>query len=78
VEVRKTSRESARGKGRQYPLALNIVFNLPGPVKPLGLCGIVAIVLLIGLCGGRSFGSDNSGLSIFYTNDLAGYLEPCG
>jgi len=43
----------------------------------LALCGI-AIVFLIGTGGNRSFASGNSGLTIFYTNDLAGYLEPCG
>lgn len=44
--------------------------------KPF-FCGI-AILLLLASCGGRSFASGDTGLAIFYTNDLAGYLEPCG
>ena len=77
MEVKRTARESARGRGK-HPLALNIIFNLCVSVKLLGLCGIAVIALLVGIGGGRSFGSDSSGLAVFYTNDLAGYLEPCG
>ncbi|HVN25416.1 MAG TPA: hypothetical protein VMT71_15690 [Syntrophorhabdales bacterium] len=45
--------------------------------KTLCLCAAI-VGLLIAAGGGRLFGSDGGEIAIFYTNDVAGYLEPCG
>ncbi len=37
-----------------------------------------AIIIFLKTPGDASFAADSSKLDVFYGNDLAGYLEPCG
>ena len=68
MEVKGTLRESAPGRGA-HPLAL--------PLKIFCLWAAI-VALLTGVGERRLFGSGSSDIAIFYTNDVAGYLEPCG
>jgi len=38
---------------------------------------LVVALFFLGVFGKNSFGSDSFRLHIFYTNDLAGNIEPC-
>lgn len=42
-----------------------------------GLLPLAAALFFLGVFGKNSFGSDSFRLHIFYTNDLAGNIEPC-